>query len=29
MPGFGAVMDAAQIDVLVALMRAVERKQSP
>ena len=29
MPGFGAVMDAAQIDALVALMRTVERKQSP
>ena len=28
MPGFGAVMDAAQIDALVRLMREAERAQS-
>ena len=28
MPGFGAVMDAAQIDALVRLMREAERTQS-
>ena len=29
MPGFGAVMDADQIDALVRLMREAERTQSP
>ena len=29
MPGFGAVMDSAQIDALVRLMREAERTHSP